>query len=182
MKQAFTIKVFFRGDWCPWCNAYLRDFDHNLDTIKRLGGEVVAITSQEGNQSQSNNQLNFDVIVDNANQEAQKYDIVVTPQKEVPYPDAIAAYAHGMIQPGVVIETAEGEILYRWAINPNEMNLGGAKDRPLVSDIVAALENILERNNTTDINAFKKTDMAYLEKSHPVEHEQIKAYLASIGK
>ena len=36
MSKPFTIKVFFRGDWCPWCNGYLRDFNRELETIKKL--------------------------------------------------------------------------------------------------------------------------------------------------
>ncbi|WP_444943945.1 peroxiredoxin family protein [Microbulbifer sp. ZKSA006] len=182
MKQQFVIKVFFRGDWCPWCNAYLRDFDSNIDKIHQLGGEVIGITSQAGNQSKKNNNLRFDITVDNENVEARKYGIVITPQNEVPYPDGIDAYSHGMVQPGVVIEDTSGNILYRWAINPNEMNLGGAKDRPLVSDIVDDLENILVGASKGSKTAFKTTDMDYLKNEHPVEYKQIQAYLASMGK
>ena len=70
MGQNFTVKVFFRGDWCPWCSAYLADFNDVRDQISELGGRIVGITAQAGNQSKQNLGLGFDVLVDEANVEA----------------------------------------------------------------------------------------------------------------
>ncbi|MEO1725142.1 MAG: redoxin domain-containing protein [Pseudomonadota bacterium] len=178
MSGSFTIKVFFRGDWCPWCNGYLRDFNKQLGVIEKHGGSVLGITSQTGNQSAANNGLNFDVIVDEENVEAKKYDIFVTPKEETPLKDVDGVYPNGMVQPGVVVEDADGKVLYRWAIVPSEMNFGGATDRPLVSDIVGALEHILANGSAP--NAFGSTDMAYLEKTHPDQHKIVMDYLASL--
>jgi len=179
MADSFTIKVFFRGDWCPWCNSYLRDFNDHLETIEKLGGTVVGITSQIGNQSAANNNLNFGIIVDEENIEAKKYDIFITPKDETPLKDVDGVYTNGMVQPGVVIEDADGKILYRWAIVPSEMNFGGAKDRPLVSDIVGALEQILASGSAP--SDFGTTDMNYLEKYHPAQHKMVMDYLASLN-
>ncbi|MEM9279915.1 MAG: redoxin domain-containing protein [Pseudomonadota bacterium] len=178
MSNSFTIKVFFRGDWCPWCNGYLRDFNSELTTIKNHGGSVVGITSQVGNQSAANNNLDFDVIVDEKNVEAKKYNIFVTPKEETPLKDVDGAYVHGMVQPGVVIEDADGKILYRWAIEPSQMNLGGATDRPLVSDILGALEHILAHGSAP--GEFKTTNMDYLEKAHPDQYKIVQDYIASM--
>lgn len=178
MSNAFTIKVFFRGDWCPWCSGYLKDFNGQLDAIKQRGGSVVGITSQAGNQSAANNGLNFDIIVDEANAEAKKYDIFVTPKEQTPLAEVDGVYPNGMVQPGVVIEAADGRILYRWAIVPSEMNFGGATDRPLVFDIMGALDHILE--NGAAPGEFGSTDMAYLEASHPAQHKMVMDYLASL--
>ena len=178
MAQTFTIKVFFRGDWCPWCNAYLRDFNAHLDTIKEMGGTLVGITAQAGNQSVANNNLNFDVIVDEANVEAKKHSIFITPKEETPLRDVEGAYPSGMVQPGVVIEDVNGNVLYHWAIIPSEMNLGGASDRPLVSDILSALEHILKHSSAPA--EFATTDMAYLQASHPETYQMVQDYIASL--
>lgn len=179
MADKFTIKVFFCGDWCPWCNGYLRDFDAHLDAIKSLGGTVVGITSQRDNQSKANNDLRFEVFVDEENAQAQRYGISVTPKEETPLKDVEGVYTHGMVQPGVVVEDAAGKILYSWAIVPSEMNFGGATDRPLVADIVAALGHILEHGSTP--GAFGSTDIAYLEKTHPDQHKMVMEYLSSLN-
>ncbi|KAH7010809.1 uncharacterized protein B0I36DRAFT_356422 [Microdochium trichocladiopsis] len=44
-------------------------------------------------------------------------------------------YDHGMAQPAVFVIRQDGTVLYRWAIVPSLMNLGGAKDRPLLEEI-----------------------------------------------
>ncbi|WP_088243023.1 redoxin domain-containing protein [Calothrix rhizosoleniae] len=181
MSSNFTVKVFFRGDWCPWCSGYLKDFnDKALHKIQELGGNIVGITSQAGNQSQKNLGLNFDIQIDEENIEAKKYGIFITPKAETPLKDVDGVYPNGMAQPGVVIEDSKGKILYKWAIVPSEMNLGGASDRPLVADIVASLEQILKGQETGD--SFSTTSMSYLEQNHPEEYQKVQAYIASLNK
>ena len=83
-----------------------------------------------------------------------------------------------MAQPGVVIEDESGHVLYHWAIVPSEMNMGGASDRPLVADIIGALDYIL--TNTSKPEAFLTTDMAYLQENHPQAHQMVQAYINSL--
>ena len=180
MSNDFTVKVFFRGDWCPWCSGYLKDFNEQaLDQIQKLGGKIVGITSQAGNQSQQQLGLNFEIQVDEENSEAKKYGIFITPKAETPFKDVDGVYPNGMVQPGVVIENSEGKILYKWAIVPSEMNFGGASDRPLVADIVSSLEQILKGQENG--NKFQTTDMNYLQQNHPDEYKQVQEYIASLS-
>ena len=181
MSEAFTIKVFFRGDWCPWCSAYLTDFNNALPGITNLGGSVVAITAQADNQSKANLDLNYDVQIDESNTEANKYGIFITPKDQSPLADVDGVYPSGMAQPGVIIENAVGDVLFKWAINPDKMNFGGATDRPLVADIVLSLQSILQ-GKSIDGNSLSKTNIEYLADNHPAEHEKVQAYLASLKK
>ena len=176
MPNTFTIKVFIRGDWCPWCNAQLRDFNDALDQVRALGGEVVAYTAQAGNQSKSNNNLRFEVVVDEENTEARRHDIFITPKAESPLADVQGVYPNGMVQPGIVVEDTSGRVLFRWAIIPSEMNIGGAKDRPLVSEIVGALENILSGGPIPE--SFEIMEMDHLEAHHPDMHQKVVDYFA----
>ena len=181
MSSDFTVKVFFRGDWCPWCSGYLKDFNEKaLHKIQELGGNIIGITSQAGNQSSKNLGLNFDIQIDEENIEAKKYGIFITPKAETPLKDVDGVYPNGMVQPGVVIEDSEGKILYKWAIVPSAMNLGGVSDRPLVADIVASLEQILKGQENG--NSFNTTDMNYLEQNHPEEYQKVQAYMASLNQ
>ncbi len=181
MTHSFTIRVFFRGDWCPWCNAQLRDFNDALDRVQALGGQVVAYTSQAGNQSKANNELKFDVLVDEDNAEALRHDIFITPQADNPVAAVMPElYPNGMVQPGIVIEDSAGRVLYRWAIVPSEMNIGGAKDRPLVSEIVGALEQILAGGEIPD--SFEIMEMDHLEAHHPDMHQKVLDYFAMMEK
>ena len=120
----------------------------------------------------------FDINVDVENAEAKKYDIVVTPKADSPLAGVDGVYEHGMVQPGVVVENADGKILYRWAITPSPENFGGATDRPLVADIVGALEHIIANGSAP--GEFGSTDMAYLEQNHPDQHKVVMDFLASM--
>lgn len=140
---------------------------------------MVGITAQSPNESKAKLELDFDIQVDETNEDAKKYGIFITPKTKSPLADVDGVYPSGMVQPGVVVEIDNGDVLFHWAINPNEMNLGGASDRPLVTDIVSSLGNILQ-GNQVDGDAMGKTDMGYLEQNHPVTHQAVQAYLDSM--
>lgn len=127
--------------------AYLKQLASILPKIKSLGGKTLLITSEipeylpgviktagyEG-----------EAISDPENELATYLkdqgwlDIAISEKK---------GYAKGMAQPGVLVvrqkdkmaEEMNVEILEKWAIVPSAMNLGGAKDRP---DLEQILENV----------------------------------------
>src|ERR1700739_3048944 len=40
----FGVVLFFRGAWCPYCNAQLRAFQRAADSLAGLGATVVALS------------------------------------------------------------------------------------------------------------------------------------------
>jgi peroxiredoxin len=40
----FGVVLFFRGAWCPYCNAQLRAFERAHETFSALGVSVVALS------------------------------------------------------------------------------------------------------------------------------------------
>jgi peroxiredoxin len=40
----FGVILFYRGSWCPYCNAQLRAFQHSLDSLADLDISVVALS------------------------------------------------------------------------------------------------------------------------------------------
>jgi peroxiredoxin len=40
----FGVVLFYRGSWCPYCNAQLRDFQRARDTFAELDIKVVALS------------------------------------------------------------------------------------------------------------------------------------------
>ena len=49
-KKGPVVIVFYRGNWCPYCNRYLKKLEDSLQFIKEKGAHLVAITpeKQEG--------------------------------------------------------------------------------------------------------------------------------------
>ena len=39
-----TVVLFYRGGWCPYCNAQLRSFQRALHKLAELGARVVALS------------------------------------------------------------------------------------------------------------------------------------------
>jgi peroxiredoxin len=40
----FGVVLFFRGSWCPYCNAQLRAFQRATDTLAGAGIKVAALS------------------------------------------------------------------------------------------------------------------------------------------
>lgn len=40
----FGVVLFYRGSWCPYCNAQLRAFQRATDTLADIGAKVVALS------------------------------------------------------------------------------------------------------------------------------------------
>jgi hypothetical protein len=65
----------------------------------------------------------------------EKLNVAITPK---------SGYEHGMAQPAILVMQSDGTVLYNWAIVPGVMNLGGAKDRP---DMTQVWENMEAKLN-----------------------------------
>jgi peroxiredoxin len=40
----FGVILFYRGSWCPYCNAQLRAFQRSLDRLTAIGGLLAALS------------------------------------------------------------------------------------------------------------------------------------------
>ncbi len=44
LSGRFGVVLFYRGSWCPYCNAQLRAFQRAMDGLAGVGAEVVALS------------------------------------------------------------------------------------------------------------------------------------------
>jgi peroxiredoxin len=85
-KKNTLVLTFYRGGWCPYCNLELRAWQQNLDHLKTLGGELVAISPQTPDNSLSTaekNQLSFQVLSDSSLEAANAFGIAFELPKEL---------------------------------------------------------------------------------------------------
>lgn len=71
--------VFYRGEWCPYCNLTLRAYQAVLPQIKQLGATLVAISPQTPDNSLTTVEkkgLTFPVLSDAGNRVARQYGLV----------------------------------------------------------------------------------------------------------
>jgi peroxiredoxin len=74
-----VVVTFYRGGWCPFCDLQLRAYQEALPEIRRLGGELVAISPQTPDYAMSDVEkkaLTFPVLSDAHNAAARKFGLV----------------------------------------------------------------------------------------------------------
>ncbi len=46
LKEGKVVLVFYRGQWCPYCNRQLKKLEDSLELIKDKGATLVAVTPE----------------------------------------------------------------------------------------------------------------------------------------
>ena len=85
LKEGNLVIVFYRGAWCPYCNAYLKKMEKNLTQIKAAGGTLVAISVENPDNSMTvakKNELEYTVLSDTGLKVAREFGIVYELPKE----------------------------------------------------------------------------------------------------
>ena len=49
LKKGSVIVSFYRGSWCPYCNAQLSSYQQHLTEFREHGANLVAITPEKPN-------------------------------------------------------------------------------------------------------------------------------------
>lgn len=53
LAGGFSVVLFFRGSWCPFCNAQLKGFDRAHGDLEQLGAKVVALSVDDEETTQA---------------------------------------------------------------------------------------------------------------------------------
>ncbi|MFT5855266.1 MAG: peroxiredoxin, partial [Verrucomicrobiales bacterium] len=86
LKNGAVVLTWYRGGWCPYCNATLRAYQEALDEITAAGGQLVALTPELPDKSLSTrekNDLKFEILSDSGQKVARKYGVVFSMSAEV---------------------------------------------------------------------------------------------------
>ncbi len=79
LRRGPVILSFYRGGWCPYCNAQLRAYQEKLPSFKQLGAQLVALspeTPDSGVTTAEKDGLKFEVLSDTNNKIAKSYGLV----------------------------------------------------------------------------------------------------------
>lgn len=79
LQQGAVVLTFYRGEWCPYCNLYLKSLQAVLPQIQAAGASLVAISPQKPDASLSmaeKNALDFALLTDEGNQVARQFTTV----------------------------------------------------------------------------------------------------------
>ncbi len=76
LQKGKVVLVFYRGNWCPYCNLQLNLYQKSLDEIEKLGALLVAVSPQTPDNSLNmaeKNELKFEVLSDVGNKVTRQY-------------------------------------------------------------------------------------------------------------
>jgi peroxiredoxin len=80
LRVGHVVIVFYRGNWCPYCDLQLRDFQRRLADLRALRAQVVAISPQlPANllRSRVKNHLEFPVLSDVGDKVARQFGLLL---------------------------------------------------------------------------------------------------------
>lgn len=70
LKEKQLIVVFYRGQWCPFCNRHLSELQDHLEDFKKAGAQIIAISPEKTeniNKTVEKTKANFPVLWDKDN-------------------------------------------------------------------------------------------------------------------
>jgi len=47
LKDSLVVLIFYRGQWCPYCNRQLKKLEDSLQLIKNKGARLIAVTPEK---------------------------------------------------------------------------------------------------------------------------------------
>ena len=74
-----VVLTFYRGGWCPYCNAQLKAFQEKLPAFKQLGAQLIAVTPEtpdSGVSTAEKDGIKFEILNDEHNKIAKSYGLV----------------------------------------------------------------------------------------------------------
>jgi len=78
-KNGPVVLIFYRGEWCPFCNLHLKSFQEHLEELKQLGATVLAVSVDKpdyGAKIVQKESLGFEVISDPHADILQAYNVI----------------------------------------------------------------------------------------------------------
>lgn len=127
LKKGSVVLVFYRGQWCPYCNRALKQLEDSLSFIKEKGASVITITPEKPayiTQTISKTKASYSILHDEGLSIMKKYDVAFQVDEKT-----IEAYkkygihfnevngeANGanLPVPAVYVINKQGKIVYRY--------------------------------------------------------------------
>jgi len=82
LKDGPLVLVFYRGQWCPFCNRHLAVFQDSLALVSAFGANVVALSPEQPTYLQameSKLELSYDLLYDEGYKIASDYGLLFDP-------------------------------------------------------------------------------------------------------
>ena len=118
LERGPAVIVFYRGEWCPYCDLTLRAYQRILPQISALGASLIAISPQTLDNTLTTvvkKELTFTVLSDIGNLVSRKYGLVFVVPEAARHPGISAANGDQSWElpiPGTFVTARDGTIKF----------------------------------------------------------------------
>ena len=84
LEKGPVVLIFYRGQWCPFCNKHLKALEKNLEKIYKKGASVVAVSPEKSEflkRTADKTKASFSLLYDEDYKIAEAFDVVFRPTK-----------------------------------------------------------------------------------------------------
>lgn len=126
LKSGSVVLLFYRGEWCPYCNRQLKALEDSLALIKEKGANIIAISpekSENVNKTIEKNKVTYNIVTDENSQIMNAYKVAFeldekTTEKYkgwgINLTERNGSSGNNLPVPAVYIINKEGKITYRY--------------------------------------------------------------------
>lgn len=130
LKKGPVVLLFYRGQWCPYCNRQLSQMEDSLAMITRKGATLVAVTPEKAENIDKTivkTKATYTILHDDKLKVMKEYDVAYAVSKEldsklkgygVDLDKANGSNGSNLPVPAVYIIDKDGKITYRY-FNPD---------------------------------------------------------------
>lgn len=127
LKNGAVVLVFYRGQWCPFCNKQLKQLEDSLGMIKARGATVLTITPEKQeniSKTVGKTKASFSILHDEGLQIMKRYDVAFKVDDKtieaykkygIDFTEANGeANGANLPVPAVYVINKEGKIVYKY--------------------------------------------------------------------
>jgi peroxiredoxin len=84
LEKGPAVLIFYRGQWCPFCNKHLKALEKNLEKIYEKGASVVAVSPEKSEflkRTADKTKASFSLLYDEDYKIAEAFDVAFRPTK-----------------------------------------------------------------------------------------------------
>jgi peroxiredoxin len=122
-----TVLIFYRGGWCPYCNAHLRELQKSVGTLQGMGYQLLAVSTDTPaalRQTLTEDQLSYRLLSDSKVEVAAKFglrykvvDSYLAHVKNDHHTDLVSQNGGYLLTPGAYILDEAGVIRFAYVNN-----------------------------------------------------------------
>lgn len=126
LKTGSVVLVFYRGQWCPYCNRQLKNLEDSLALISAKGGKLIAITAEKQeniNKTITKTNASYPILFDDSLKIMKSYDVAFAVDQKtierykgygIDFNEVNGNNGANLPVPAVYIINKEGKIVYKY--------------------------------------------------------------------